>query len=143
MSGISLYLKKNKKEAKPIVIYPTASLTDEEGNRVPFTFKAVSTSENNRLRDECTKQIPITGKRNHFRNDFDVDAYQSKLVAACCVEPNLLNAELQDSYGVKTPEALITSMIDNPGEFAELFAQIATLCGFDNTSEDRVEEIKN
>lgn len=142
MSGISLYLKKNKVEREAITLYPTESLKDENGNRVPFVFRAITTDENNRISDECTRQVQIPGKKNQYRSEFNRAAYQNKFVAACCVEPELRNAELQDSYGVKTPEALITAIIDNPGEFAELFGELAKLCGF-TSDEDKVEEVKN
>ena len=38
------------------------------------------------------------------------------MVAASVVYPDLDNAELQDSYGVKRPEELLLEMVDDPGE---------------------------
>ena len=59
------------------------------------------------------------------------------------VEPNLYNAELQDSYGVKTPEDLLKEMVNDPGEYNDLAAFIQQFNGFNTTMEDKVEEAKN
>ena len=42
------------------------------------------------------------------------------MMVASIVEPNLNDKTLQDSYGVMTPEDLLTEMIDNPGEYNDL-----------------------
>lgn len=67
----------------------------------------------------------------------------TKQLAASVVYPNLLDAELQDSYGVKTPDALLKEMVDDPTEFAEFAAYVREFNGFDETINDAVEEAKN
>lgn len=65
------------------------------------------------------------------------------MITRCVVEPDLQNIELQDSYGVNNPEALLMAMVDLPGEYANLQAFVSELCGFDVTMEEKVEEAKN
>lgn len=65
------------------------------------------------------------------------------MICACVVEPNLNNQQLQDSYGVKTPEELIREMIDDPGEYDEFAQFIQNYNGFDETLQDRKDEAKN
>ena len=67
----------------------------------------------------------------------------TKQIAASVVFPNLLDAELQDSYGVKTPEALLKEMVDDPTEFAEFATFVREFSGFDESINDAVEEAKN
>lgn len=59
------------------------------------------------------------------------------------VFPDLYNAELQDSYGVSTPEDLVREMIDDPGEYNKFLAYVQEFNGFDSNMEDKVEEAKN
>ena len=61
--------------------------------------------------------------------------------AACIVYPELGNAELQDSYGVKTKPELLTAML-LPAEYQDLAAEIQNINGF-KTQEDLTEEAKN
>ena len=62
---------------------------------------------------------------------------------AAVVEPDLHNAELQDSYGVMSAEALIVEMVDNPEEFGELATFVQEYSGIDETLQEKVDEAKN
>ncbi len=64
-------------------------------------------------------------------------------MAASIVYPDLYDAELQDSYGVKTPEDLLLAMVDNPGEYSDLTAFVQKFQGFDVSFSDKVDEAKN
>ena len=57
-------------------------------------------------------------------------------------EPNLYNAQLQDSYGVSTPEDLIREMVDKPGEYAALVRKVQEMNGFADIDQKR-EQAKN
>ena len=65
------------------------------------------------------------------------------MIATSVVEPNLNNKDLQDSYGVMTPEELIKEMIDNPGEYNNFARFIQEYNGFDETLNEKVEKAKN
>ena len=56
--------------------------------------------------------------------------------------PNLLDAELQDSYKVKTPEDLLRAMLTS-GEYAEYLQTIQNMNGYDISTEELVDEAKN
>ena len=51
--------------------------------------------------------------------------------------------DLQDSYGVMTPEDLLKEMVDDPGEYNAFAAVVQNFNGFNTTLEDKVEEAKN
>jgi len=65
------------------------------------------------------------------------------MIAASVVVPDLYDKELQDSYGVATPEELLLAMVDEPGEYNELAAFVQKFQGFDVSFHDKVEEAKN
>lgn len=143
MATLALFMKGNKKQ-KTNTFYPaTKSLVDKDGNPLMWEIKPITTKEDEAIRDACTYEVPIPGKRNQFRIKIDANAYMTKQLAASVVFPNLLDAELQDSYEVKTPDALLKEMVDDPTEFAEFAAFVREFNGFDETINDAVEEAKN
>lgn len=143
MSNLSRFLKKNKIK-KENVFYPvTKSLTDENGAPIKWEFRALTTAQDDEIRESCTREVQITGKPGAFRPKLDTRKYMAKMVCACCVDPCLDNVELQDSYGVKKPEDLLLAMVDNPGEYQELLLFVQKNNGFDTTIEEKVEEAKN
>ena len=143
MSNLALFMKGNKKEKKNTFYPATKSLVDKDGNPLMWEIKMVTTKEDEAIRDACTREVPITGKRNQYRIKIDANAYMTKQIAASVVFPNLYDSELQDSYGVKTPEDLLKEMIDDPTEFAEFAAFVREFSGFDESINDEIEEAKN
>lgn len=143
MSNLDRFLKQNKKIRENTTYLATKSLTDEEGNPLPWTIRPLTTKDNDKLRDECTIEIPVKGKPNVFRPKLDTSKYLAKMIVASVVEPNLNNKDLQDSYGVMTPEDLIKEMIDEPGEYNEFASFIQNFNSFTTTLDEKVEEAKN
>lgn len=143
MSNLDRFLKQNKKMRENTTYLATKSLTDEEGNPLPWTIRPLTTKDNDKLRDECTIEIPVKGKPNVFRPKLDTSKYLAKMIVASIVEPNLNNKDLQDSYGVMTPEDLIKEMIDDPGEYNDFASFIQNFNSFTTTLDEKVEEAKN
>ena len=142
MSKLSLFLKKNKKQRENVKYVATKSLCDEIGNPLEWTIKPLTTSESEDIRESCTREVPIQGKPNMFRTTFNNRKYIAKLIASSVVEPNLYDKELQDSYGVMTPEELIVQMIDNPNEY-NAFAEFITNNIENNNINEVIVEAKN
>lgn len=143
MSNFSRFMKANKIAKETTKMAVTKSLVDENGNPLEWTIKPLTTRENDDIRDDCMRDVPVVGKPNVFRPKLDTSKYIAKMICACVVEPNLYDAELQDSYGVKSPEELLKEMVDDPGEYQDLAAFIQNYNGFDTTLEDKVKEAKN
>lgn len=143
MSNLSLFLKKNKRVRENAFYAATKSILDETGEPVKWEIRPLTTAEDEALRESCTYDAPIPGKKGQFRTKIDVNAYMNKQMCAAIVFPDLNNAELQDSYEVKTPEDLLKEMVDDPSEYADLRSFIQELSGFDKELADEVEEAKN
>lgn len=109
---------------------------------VEWELKAVTTSLDEAIRKECTKKVPIAGKRGQYTQETDTDKYIGKLCVACTVYPNLNDAELQDSYGVKSGDELLKKML-LPGEYTEYKAKVMEVNGYDMSMEELVDEAKN
>ena len=143
MSNFNRFMKQNKIAKENTTFPATKSLVDEKGNPLEWVIKPLSTKENDDIRDTCMMEVPVVGKPNMFRPKLNTSKYIAKMLCACIVEPNLYDKELQDSYGVMTPEELLKEMIDNPGEYQALTAFVQEFNGFNTTMEDKVEEAKN
>ena len=143
MSKFAKFLKANK-AVKENGFYPaTKSLCDEKGNPLDWEFKHITSKENEEIREGCTVDILVTGKPNMYRPKLKSSLYIQRMIAASVVMPDLLDAELQDSYGVKTPEDLLMAMVDDPGEYNDLAAFVQKFQGFNVSFEDKVNEAKN
>ena len=143
MSNFSKFMKANKIVKENTTFAATKSLVDEDGKPLLWTIKPLTTAENENIRENCMVEIPVTGKPNMYRPKLDTSKYIAKMVAASVVEPNLYDKDLQDSYGVMTPEDLLKEMIDDPGEYNEFVVFIQKYNGFNTTLSDKVEEAKN
>lgn len=143
MSKFAKFMKDNKAE-KENGFYPaTKSLCDENDNPLEWEFKHISSKENEEIREGCTVDVPITGKPNMYRPKLKASLYIQRMIAASVVVPDLYDSELQDSYGVKTPEDLLMAMVDDPGEYNDLAAFVQKFLGFNISFEDKVDEAKN
>lgn len=87
-------------------------------------------------------EVPVKGKPNLFRPRLQTSRYLRRMIEASVVVPDLKDADLQDSYGVKKPEDLLMALVDDPGEYNELAAWVQNFQGF-STFEEEVAEAKN
>lgn len=143
MSQLSAFFKKNK-AVKGNSFYPaTKSLCGEDGEPLMWEIRPIPTKENERIQEACTREVPVTGKAGLFRHKIDTNAYISKLLTAAIVFPDLLNSELQDSYGVKTPEELLKEIVDNPSEYNDLTVFVQNFNGFNVSFQEEIDEAKN
>ena len=136
-------MKQNKIKKENTTFAPTKSLLDENGEPIKFIIKPLTTKENEDIREACTVDIPVTGKPNIFRPKLNTSKYLAKMLCSCIIEPDLFDKELQDSYGVMTPEDLIKEMIDDPGEYQDFVTFIQNFNGFNVSLEDKVDNAKN
>lgn len=143
LNTFAKFMKANK-AVKENGFYPaTKSLCDEKGNPLDWEFKHITSKENEEIREGCTIDVPVTGKPNMYRPKLKSSLYIQRMIAASVVMPDLFDSELQDSYGVKTPEDLLMAMVDDPGEYNDLAAFVQKFQGFNVSFEDKVNEAKN
>ena len=143
MSNFSRFMKQNKIAKKNENFAPTKSLTDENGNALEWEFTHITSKQNEDLRESNTYDVPIKGKPNMFRGKLNTSKYLADMIVASTVSPDLYNKELQDSYGVKTPNDLLFALVDDPGEYSDLCRWIQQFQGFTETIDEKVEEAKN
>lgn len=139
--SLSAFLAQNAKKIEPTE-FVVSDRFMEDGEPVPWVIKPITGKQNKELIKECTKLIPINGKRGQYRQQLDNSVYNTKLCVLCTHHPNLNDAELQNSYGVMGAEALLDTML-LPGEMTGYLEKVLEVCGFDTDIGEKVDTAKN
>lgn len=114
---------------------------DKNGNPYAWKLQAISSEQDERLRKDCTKKVPV-GRRGQYTQDVDTDKYIAKVCVASTVEPNLNSAEFQDAFGVHSGEELLRKLL-KPGEYTDFKAKVMEVNGYDLSMDELVDEAKN
>lgn len=139
--SLSAFFAQNAKKVDNRKIAVSKRFTDEDGKPIEWEITCITAGENQRLRKDAMRDVPVPGKRGQYKQEIDISKYQAKLLSRCVVYPDLNNAELQDSYGAVGSDDLISMML-TPGEFDDLVLAVTELCGF-TTDGELIEEAKN
>lgn len=140
MSQFKAFFMENAAPAEEHTLVVSDRFKGEDGKPIPWVLKSISESENKMVRNASTKKVK--SRSGQMSTETDHALYMSKLVVSCVVFPDLKDAKLQDSYGVRSPESLIEKML-MPGEFADLVTKIQDINGFDRDPNEVIEEVKN
>ena len=141
MSDFSVFMA-GASAKKETTKYVASKRYADKGKPVEWEIKPIDSDLDEVLRKECTKKVPVPGKRGQFNQETDTDKYIGKMCVACTVYPNLNDAELQDAFGVKSADALLKKML-LPGEYTEYKAKVMEVNGYDMSMEELVDEAKN
>ena len=139
--SLSAFLAQNAKKVDNRKIILSPRFVDENGKAMEWEITCITAAENQKLRKDSLRNVPIPGKRGQYTQEMDAAQYQAKLAARCTVFPDFNAVELQESYGVMGAEQLTGAML-TPAEFDDLIIAITELCGF-TTDGELVDEAKN
>ena len=139
--SLSAFFAQNAKSVANREIALSPRFVDEKGNTMEWEITCITAAENQKLRRDSQRNVPVPGKRGQYSQEMDMARYQAKLASRCVVFPDLNDASLQESYGVMSAEQLAGAML-TPAEFDDLIFAITDLCGFTSDNE-LTEEAKN
>ncbi|ASS76815.1 phage portal protein [Tumebacillus algifaecis] len=111
----------------------------EDGKPAKWVIRAMTEEESEVLRKASTKRAKVKGQ---FITETDQYEYLAKLVVASVVFPDLKNAELQNSYGVRGAENLLRKML-KPGEFVDLVTAVQEINGYEKETSELMDDVKN
>lgn len=137
--NLTAFLAKNAKKVGTKKYVASDRFTGEDGKPVEWEIGCITAGENAKLRNACISNIPMG--RGQYTQSFDSGKYSAKVIARCVVYPDLNNAELQDSWGVKSAEDLAFTMLTS-GEFEDLTNEVLKFNGFED-DRTKVEDAKN
>ncbi len=139
--SLSAFMAQNAKKVDNRKIALSNRFVDENGKAVEWEITCITAAENQKLRKDCLRNVPVAGKRGQYTQEMDTAQYQAKLATRCVVFPDLNDVTLLESYGVMGAEQLIGTML-TPAEFDDLIIAITELCGFTAEGE-LVDDAKN
>lgn len=142
MGNLSCFLSQNAIKAENEKFVASKRFLGPDNKPVEWEIQAITSTEDEKLRRDCTKRVPVPGKKNQYTRETDYNLYLGKLAAKCTVFPNLHDKELQDSYGVMDADALLKKMLI-AGEYADYLDKVQQVNGFDATMEDLEEEVRD
>ena len=133
MDYIKYFLKSNKKKKENVFFPVSEEFADEQGNILDWELRAITTDEVEKIREESTDK----------NGSYDHKKFLHKVICASVVSPNLNLVEIQDSYGVKSAEELITKILDSPSDYYKLVQKVLQVSKLDETFADKIKEAKN
>lgn len=142
MGNLNYFLSQNVLKAEHEKVVVSKRFIGADKKPVEWEIGPISSVEDEALRKECTKRVPVPGKRGQYNQETDYNKYLGMLAARCTIYPNLNDKELQDSYGAMGSDALLKAML-TAGEYAGYLEKIQQVNGFDSSAEEIVEEAKN
>ena len=142
MSDFAVFMAGSAIKDEVVEYIASTRFVDAKKKPVAWKIKAIDSDLDETIRKECTKRVPIKGKRGQFTMETDTDKYIAKVCVASTEYPNLNDAELQSSYGVMSGEALLKKML-KPGEYTDFKAKVMEVNGFDMSMEELVDDAKN
>lgn len=142
MGDLSCFLAQNAVKVENVKYAASKRYIGSDGKPMEWEVQAITSTEDEALRKECTKRVPVVGKKGQYTQETDYNQYLGKLAARCTVYPNLNDKELQDSYHVMGADSLLKAML-TAGEYAGYLEKIQQINGFDSTMDELEEEAKN
>lgn len=142
MGNLSAFLKQNAVKADNVKVVTSKRFVDENKKPIEWEICAITSDEDEAIREECTKRIPMPGKKGQYTRETNYSKYLGKLAAKCTKFPKLDDKELQDSYKVMGSDELLKAML-TAGEYANYIEEVQKINGFDIGMDDTVEEAKN
>ena len=143
MTTVKHFLKTNKKVKPNTFFVASENFLDDEGKPVPWEIKPLLTEDNERIKDECTTIVETRDRGFKAYPKIDIKMLTAKQVVACIAFPDLYNAELQDSYGVKEPEELLFAMLDEAGDYQNLVQFVQKYNKLNVTLDEKIDDAKN
>lgn len=138
MSGLSAFLKENKKKRENIKFAASKNFIGEKGEPIEWEIRPLKSKEADTIRNDCTS-IGQKGKNVAV----DSSKFSRMVAAKCTVFPNLNDKDLQDSYGVMDAESLIQELLDEDGEYQAYCKVVLEGSGYEKSDAELVEEAKN
>ena len=140
--SLKAFLAENALKSETVKFAASKRFIGEDGKPMEWELQAITSQEDEEIRKECTKRVQVVGKKGQYTKELDADKYTGMLAVHCTVFPDLHNAELQDSYRVKSADALLKTML-LAGEYADYLVKVQEICGFNEDFDEKVEEAKN
>lgn len=130
VKDLSAFLKSNVQKSDTKFLEVTDRFTDANGKPIKWEIRRVCADDERLIEKRCTEERKDrrTGTITQIRDD---NEYISALAAHAVVFPDLLDAELQASWGAQGAIDLLRKLL-TPGELVRLSRAVLTLSDLDD-----------
>ncbi|MEK3912217.1 phage portal protein [Paenibacillus sp. FSL H7-0331] len=140
MSDLSAFYAQNAGTVTIEDFVVSTRFKDKDGSPLAWQLCGMTEAQNEEIRAAATKRVQV--KKGVTVPETNPNEYMAKLVVASVAFPNLKDASLQESYGVRGAEDLLRKML-LPGEYSSLAEKVQQINGFDKDMNELVDEVKN
>ncbi|HCC01531.1 MAG TPA: phage portal protein [Ruminococcaceae bacterium] len=142
-TDLSMFYKENVEmpENKKIVASKRMK-NPQTGEPLEWEIRALTAERMSVLRTKCMRLMATPGKNQILTQQLDQEKFTAELAASATVFPDLQNAALQDSYGVKDEISLLRAML-MPAEYDNYTMKVSEINGYNPSMDDLVNEAKN
>lgn len=140
---LKMFMVSGLGDKKPVKYVASPDFKREDGKPLEWEITPLSSDQVDEIRKDCTRRVPVPGKKGAFTKDIDTDAMMLKMAVAATTFPNLNDAALQDFYKVKSGEALLNKLLYIAPVRDQYIAKVQEACGYDQEFPDLVEQAKN
>ncbi|WJY27478.1 phage tail assembly chaperone [Sporosarcina trichiuri] len=105
-----------------------------------IVLRPLTAGEADKINERCF--VNKTGRKGKQERSFDVVRYNRGVCSASIIYPDLNDAALQESYGVRGAEELYAEMFLF-GESAQILEKVTEISGLNESLDDDIEEAKN
>lgn len=133
MSKFKSFLKNNVKQVENV------SLKLERFEDA-IILRPLSSGEADKITDNCFRMRP--GKKGKMERSFDGVKYNREISVASVVHPDLNDAELQESYGVRGADNLFSELF-LLGEANQILEKVTEISGLEESIDDEIDKAKN
>ncbi|MCR1955152.1 hypothetical protein NSA24_10145 [Clostridioides mangenotii] len=137
MKKLESFLKYSEIENDNIKFVVDENIKDEEGNPIEWELRKLKAQDGKEAEDAAFKLNIETQEAK-----FDQRVYRNKIMAMTVFYPDLNNAELQNAFGVHTPEDLLGAMLDI-GSYQKLEKKVTLINGFGKSFTEAKDKAKN
>lgn len=136
--SLELFFAKNKIQREEEMFVVTKAFVGPDGLPIEWKLKPLEQDEIDALRKSCFTYDSKTKTKS-----LDESKFSARLITEAVVFPDLLNVELQKSYGVNNAEALLKKMVSSPGEYRRLSEKVLQMAELDESLADLIVDAKN
>lgn len=141
METLTAFLQENAIKCDCVEYVASKRFVDDKGEPIRWKLRPLTNEEIEKLRKYHTKTTKNKMTQEVIEK-FDNKAFTMDMTLKSVVYPDLMNGELQASWGVVDDEELLKAML-SPGELTDLHMAVNEACDFEVGMDEKIERAKN
>lgn len=141
METLTAFLQENAIKRDCVEYVASKRFVNDKNEPIRWRLRPLTNDEIEKLRKHHTKKTKNKMTQEVIEK-FDNKAFTMDMTLKSVVYPDLMNGELQASWGVVDDEELLKAML-SPGELTDLHMAVNEACDFEVGMDEKIERAKN